>query len=330
MLEREKDLQAVIIATPLHWHAPIAIAAMQAGKHVFCEKAMARTIEDCKRMARTSRDTGMILQIGHQRRYNPMYHHAFNLIAKEKVLGRITHIRACWHRNTSWRRPLPKKVNLRILKQWGYPDADHFVNWRLYKRYSAGLLTELASHQIDAINWFLNATPIAVSGIGGIDYWRDGREVHDNVELIYEYPNGIKVVYTSITTNAFDSYYEQFMGDEGTIILEREYSARMYRERRAKELPWEEFAKKLKTSKGEAIVLNPYATKRQRRGKELQRAMRSAYYLELAAFFDCVREGRQPLANAYEAMKGTIAVLVALDAVERQRRIEFTEDVWKI
>src|SRR5262249_26784544 len=82
-----KDIEAVLIATPLYMHAPIATAALQAGKHVFTEKMMAYTIEDGKKMARAAIDSKKVLQIGHQRRANPMYNHAWEMINKNKVLG---------------------------------------------------------------------------------------------------------------------------------------------------------------------------------------------------------------------------------------------------
>jgi predicted dehydrogenase len=105
LLER-RDIEAVVIATPLHLHAPMSIDAMQAGKHVFCEKAIAYSLEEARAMARTARETRRILQIGHQRHYNPIYEQAYRLI-QEGAIGRITHVRALWHRNGNWRRPVP-------------------------------------------------------------------------------------------------------------------------------------------------------------------------------------------------------------------------------
>src|SRR5581483_8099902 len=106
LLDR-KDVQAVMVTVPLPLHARIAIDAMEAGKHVFCEKLMAYSIEDAKKMARTARRTGKVLQIGHQRASSIGYNHAYELLNSKKVCGRVTHIRAQWNRNGSWRRSLP-------------------------------------------------------------------------------------------------------------------------------------------------------------------------------------------------------------------------------
>jgi predicted dehydrogenase len=107
MLKNEPDIEAVVIALPLHLHAPVAMECMKIGKergkpiHVLCEKLMARTVGDCKQMIKTAKDTGSILSIGHQRHYSLLYANARDIL-EGNVLGDIKHIRALWHRNFSW------------------------------------------------------------------------------------------------------------------------------------------------------------------------------------------------------------------------------------
>jgi predicted dehydrogenase len=103
MLEKEKDIEAVVIATPLISHAPIAIDCLKAGKHVLCEKLMARTITACKEMIKAAKDADRILAIGHQRHYSMLYAHATEVLTAG-TLGDVKHIRALWHRNFSWPR----------------------------------------------------------------------------------------------------------------------------------------------------------------------------------------------------------------------------------
>jgi predicted dehydrogenase len=317
LLDR-KEIEAVVIATPLHLHAPISIDAMQAGKHVFCEKAIAYSMDQAKAMARTARETKRILQIGHQRHYNPIYHQAYQLI-QEGAIGRITHVRARWHRNGNWRRPVND------------PKFERLLNWRLYKEYSHGLLTELASHQTDVINWFLGSYPIAVMGTGGIDYWKDGREVYDNVEVIYEYPNGVKVVYTSITANAYDGYGEWFMGDKGTIVLTEENKGLLFREPRAGKLEWEDDASTVQVDGRTAITLQARPTRRaQTQGEQLNYGTnRNAYYLELEHFCQCVRTGETPRCTAEQAIPALATVLLAEEAIERGTKLYFTPEMFK-
>ncbi len=324
MLEKA-DCEAVMIAVPLHVHAPVAIAALQAGKHVFCEKQMAYSVALCRDMLRAQRAAGKLLQIGHQRRYNPTYHHALGMI-KEGILGEVTHIRALWHRNGSWRRRVPN----------GEEDRERLINWRLYKDSSAGLMGELGSHQLDVCNWFLDSNPISVSGVGGIDFWKDGREVFDNVMCVFQYPNGVKVAYSSLTTNAFDDYYEQIMGTEGTMILTHENDGKLFRERKAEKLVWEGVAHTEEVGKKTAIVLDASATPGRKGVRGTAEALgtdgqqESPYYLELFDFFRCIREGDDVFCDGEVGMRSAATCLMANKAMEEQTVVQLTEDLFKV
>jgi len=260
LLER-KDVQGVGIATPLWLHAQMAIDALDAGKAVYCEKMMAYTLEDAKKMVRTADRTGGILQIGHQRRYSPDYHHALEMIQKG-YFGKITHVRAQWNRNGSWRRAIqtPQQYGVSMTPQ----ELEHLINWRMYKKYSRGLMAELGSHQIDVANWFMGHHPTAVAGIGGLDFYKDGRDIYDNVQCVFEYPDGMKLTYQSIQTNAFDDYTEQFMGPKGTMITsEAPGKSMMFQEQNAEF----EFAKFSQTSRRGAGRRRSSSTRARRRSR---------------------------------------------------------------
>ena len=160
----DPDVDAVIIATPLHLHAEMTIAALQAGKHVFCEKAMALTEEDCLAAYRAYSSGDRVLFYGMQRLFDPKYLEAIRLIHEGKI-GDIVGMRCHWFRNADWRRAVPS------------PELERHINWRLYREYSGGLMTELGSHQLEVCNWALGLMPVQVTGMGDIVYWRDGREV---------------------------------------------------------------------------------------------------------------------------------------------------------
>jgi predicted dehydrogenase len=210
----DKNVEAVIIALPLHLHAPVAIEAMQAGKHVLCEKLMAWNVTQCKEMIRVAEVTNRVLTIGHQRHYSLMYAHADEVL-KSGTLGTIKHIRALWHRNNAlplldkdgkpvlddkqqpmyrdgWRRPIPEedsKVLAGKLRQLGYKSMEELVRWRLFQRTGGGLMAELGSHQLDACSIFLGKVhPLAVTGVGGKFFYRDEREIDDHVYTIFEFP----------------------------------------------------------------------------------------------------------------------------------------------
>ncbi|MGQ1784813.1 MULTISPECIES: Gfo/Idh/MocA family protein [unclassified Saccharicrinis] len=208
-LIKDSGVDGVVIATPLFQHAHIAIDCMKAGIHVLCEKAMARTLDDTKAMYDAHISTGSILLIGHQRLFSNKYSHAMQRIHNGE-LGIIGQMHAHWHRGNDWRRPVPK----------GKPELERQINWRLYKEYSAGLLTELMSHQIQVANWALQENPVSVMGTGSIRYWHDGREVYDNLAVIFSYKDGTKFTYDSQTINKRYGCEEEIIGDKGTFELE--------------------------------------------------------------------------------------------------------------
>jgi predicted dehydrogenase len=218
----DPDVEMVVIALPLHLHAPVAIAAMKAGKHVLCEKLMARTIAQCKEMIRVSKAERKLLTIGHQRHYSLLYANAVEVV-KSGVLGDLRFIRALWHRNNTW--PVFKKdrSGKPLFDERGYPIPEHdgelpklvdswrkdippddlsvdvekhqyksieeLVRWRLYQRTGAGLMAELGSHQLDACSIFLGKKhPLAVSGVGVKSFYRDDREIDDHIFVTFEFP----------------------------------------------------------------------------------------------------------------------------------------------
>lgn len=229
MLQKE-DIEAVVMAPPLWAHADLAVGCLEAGKHVLCEKMMAWDVDGCERMRAAAQKNDRVLEIGYQRNYNPMYQAAYDGIIKTGTLGDIYHVRLAWHRNGSWRRKGEPPSPDYDPSKWGYPTFDHLYNWRLYWKYSQGLMAELCSHQINATNWFLGSAPEAVIASGGLYRFPENREVDDHVYVTFEYPGGRTAVFSSIESNAFDDYYEVYFGTKGTLILLRERDALLFEE----------------------------------------------------------------------------------------------------
>lgn len=229
MLQKE-DVEAVIMAPPLWSHAELAIGCLDAGKHVLCEKMMAWDLESCEQMRAAALRNDRILEIGYQRNHDPMYQAAYDGIVKAGVLGDIYHVRLAWHRNGSWRRKAAPPYPDYDPSAWGYTTFDHLINWRLHWKYSQGLMAELGSHQVNAANWFLGSSPDAVIASGGLYRFPDNREVYDHVFATFEYPGGRTAVFSSIESNAFDDYYEMYMGTRGTLIMLREREALLFEE----------------------------------------------------------------------------------------------------
>jgi predicted dehydrogenase len=225
LLAKEKDLQAVIVATPDFWHAPITNACLKAGLHVYCEKMMSNTIDGARSMVQTMRDTGKLLQIGHQRRSNPRYLFTKNrLLGGANFCGRLTAAQAQWNRAVAQDLAWPKKFEMPAdqLAKYGFKDMHQFRNWRWFKGLGGGPLSDLGAHQIDIFNWWLGKTPTSVIASGGLDYYKN-HDWYDNAMVIYEFPleQGVARAFYQVqtTTSAGGGYFEQFMGDQGTIKM---------------------------------------------------------------------------------------------------------------
>jgi predicted dehydrogenase len=282
MLDKEKDIEAVVIALPLHLHCDVSVECMQRGKHVLCEKLMARNVAECRKMIKTAEQTNRILSIGHQRHYSVLYAEA-NELLKSNVIGDVKHIRALWHRNFSWEwkpdaeqvlagngvlqphfrdgwtppiladdyQELKDKLHKqdKPLDPFDYKDIYELIRWRLYERTGGGLMAELGSHQLDASSIFLGKVhPLSVQGVGTKSFFgpnRNDREIDDHVFVTFEFPGKnhphgpnkgsdkhdiVVLTYSSISTNGFENYGECVMGDRGTLIVEKEESAMLYKE----------------------------------------------------------------------------------------------------
>jgi predicted dehydrogenase len=204
----DNNIEAVIIAVPLNMHYPIAVDVIKSGRHLYLEKTMTYDIEqalDLVKLMRGRKD--QILQVGHQYRYSPLYYRVKEMISKG-YLGKVTQVDCRWDRNGSWRRPVTD------------PSLERAINWRMYKEYSGGLVAELLSHQIDFINWAFDTHPQEVFATGGIDFYKDGRETYDNVQLMLRYPEqGMIGNFGATCGNAHDGYLFKIKGTLGTVSL---------------------------------------------------------------------------------------------------------------
>lgn len=207
-LLEDKSIDAVMIATPLNSHYAVAVAAIEAGKHVYLEKTMTYSIEEAQKLVKLlERHPKQVLQVGHQYRYTPLYYRVKEMIDKG-YLGKVTQIESRWDRNWNWRRSVPDA------------SLEKQVNWRMYKEYSGGLVAELLSHQMDFINWAFNTHPDEVLGTGGIDFYKDGRETFDNVQVTLRYnQNNMIGNFGATCGNAYDGYLFRLKGTRGTISL---------------------------------------------------------------------------------------------------------------
>jgi predicted dehydrogenase len=243
-----KDVQSVIVATPTHQHKEIVLAALKAGKHVYCEAPLANTIDDAREIARAARDaTKSYFQAGLNLRSDPQRKFLLPFV-RIGATGQNIKTRAQWHKKTNWRRPAPN------------PEREKELNWRLHKESSTGLVGEEGSQQIDVMHWFLNKRPVAVTGFGGILFWQDGREVEDTAQAVFQYADGTTFNYEACIATSFDSDYEILYGSDAAIML-RGSRAWLFKEADSPLLGWEVYARKEQFFNETGIALVANATK---------------------------------------------------------------------
>jgi len=263
MFKAHPELDCVLIAVPDWLHAPYTRMALEAGKQVYCEKMMSNSLEAAADMVRAQRETGHLLQIGHQRRSSPRYQFVRNRLLREKnLIGQITHLYGQWNRSVKM--PFEPKagsgIPQEILTANGYSDMFQYTNWRSYKKYGGGCISDLGAHQIDIFNWMLGTTPRSMIASGGVDFFKNlplqaggtfSYEQLDNAAVTYEYDvpvyseglpvmeggkpktQLVRAMYQVLTTNGSQNYYEKIMGVEGTIVISEAQNSgnQVYREK---------------------------------------------------------------------------------------------------
>ena len=352
-----QDVDAVFVITPLFVHYPLTTDALKAGKNVFCEKCLVFKPEEVHGLrALYAEHPKQILQTGLQRRYSYFYQTVKKMV-DQGILGDVHHIHAQWHRNM-----VNKPSSLWTMKPGG---ESNIANWRVFRSMSGGLTAELTSHQVDVADWMFGSPPEFVMGLGSLDTLLDGRNVYDNIQLIYKYPKGQKMTYSSISTNQFLPYFngnrpemgEIIMGTEGTVEITvgddvNHAIAWWYREppkvvstgKADEKKPFVAGATMVATG-GANGPIPIMTTDLQFSGKEgffdreakfarrwlmskgvlAQEEQRNPVDVELETFFQNCRDGKRPLANIEVGMNDAIAVILSNLAMDEGRKVYFNE-----
>jgi predicted dehydrogenase len=181
-------LDAVLIATPPHAHAAIVTDCLKVGLHVFCETPMATAITDARDLVAKARESGLIVQVGHQRRYHPNYNLAFNPNQREGKIGRLVQVNLYDHQNSDGRNRDFDSLSTRTTSEFKDWEAiEHRLNWRVYARPDSGPCLHALPSSIDTANWCCGVVPTRVFASGGTSYWLDGRDTPDNIIAIFDY-----------------------------------------------------------------------------------------------------------------------------------------------
>ena len=349
MLSKEdKNIDAVIVATPDWMHCEHTCACLRAGKHVYCEKEMSNRLELAAEMCRVQKETGKLLQIGHQRRSNPRYRHCFEHIVPN-MLGRVTTAYAQWNRTLapffSYKKP-PKQE---VLTKYGYTNPEQFHNWRWFYKYGGGSMVDLGSHQIDLFIWAWGVPPSSVRAVGGKDAFNPPRMAYDRMYCIYEFkmPDGTKneAIYQVISSNARGGFYEQFMGVNASLTI-AEISARgntVQRELRQgglSEAEWQKFIDKGWILPTEGDKVKKEVTKdiavdtrisAQANGNQLAVEMnKPAHMPHLENFFAACRHGAALNCPAELAYESAVAVLAANKSADSHAKYVFKPEEFKV
>jgi predicted dehydrogenase len=326
LLTKEKDLQGVVIALPEHTHKDAAVAALKAGKHVFCEKPMAYSLEQGREMLAAAKESGKTLQIGQQRRSSPLYYLAYRLLQKDGKIGEILRVDAFWDRAQDWKRAVPDVK--KDFTPWGFPTTDHLVNWRLYRKYGHGLMTENGTHQMDASGWLLgNKKPLYVCGMGAIRY-KDKRETHDIASAEYLYEGDTVVRFTQDfhqNLNYGWEYGELFLGSDAAIRVTEEQHLVFYPKRKDNKGYRE--GTEIKVSELGTIEF-PGATYTADDLAKVADFRTFSYENEMRIFAHCVRNGGQPTCTGQIGFNSIVPTILGTEAQFGKKYVDFDAKMW--
>jgi predicted dehydrogenase len=302
-LLQQGGMDAVVVATPDHQHAPNLLAALAAKKDVYLEKPMSHSLEESKTMIDAVRKSKQIVQIGMQRRSAPMVRKAKELV-DSGILGRIAMVKPMWNWNVSRPlndTPLPGKLDWnRFLGNARKRELQpmRFRSWRYFWDYSGGNMTDQGTHLMDVVQWFTNSgTPRSAVCYGQIAK-AEGSEVPDVFCAVFEYPK-FMATWTLNYTNSFDNGWSiQFQGDEGTMILD-EAGVRIWKE------PWREPQNREPVQRVDAPV--PIET-------------------HIQNFMDCVKSRQEPNAPVEVGASAVAAPHLANLAFHKNRRVYLAAD----
>ncbi len=231
-LLEEKQLDAVLIGTPDHWHAVTAMDALNAGKDVYVEKPLTLRMEEGPAIVKAARVNNRICQVGLQQRSGAHYIEAKSKYLDSGALGKITLVRTWWHGNSYHLRKAPaalaqRPTNLdwaRFLGpvKWRDWDPQQFWNWRAYLDFGGGQVTDLMTHWIDVVHMFMNNdAPTSGVAAGGVYYYKDGRTAPDTINVLLEYGGLYTATFEATLAPGIKGEGIEFCGTKGKLYIDR-------------------------------------------------------------------------------------------------------------
>ena len=350
-LLEDKEIDAVFVATPDHHHARFTAEAVQAGKHVYCEKSPCRTEEEMHHVYEVVKNSDRVFQLGHQITQNVVFQQAKEII-KRDILGKITLVETTTNRNTAsgaWIRHLdengnPKPGDEKSIDwmQWlgtaPYQpfSVDRYYNWTKWFDYDLGLIGQLFTHEFDAVNQLLRiGIPHSAVASGGIYFWKDNREMPDVLHSVFEYPERDLTLTYSASLSSSRPRGRVFNGHDANMELGGSLSITADRDstRYADQID-----NGIINTDGPMITISPgsegdvdaitsatekYYAARGLTTTNIGGRMVDVTHLHIKEWLDCIRNGGQTSANIEMAFEEGITCMMAHKAYVEKRRVEW-------
>lgn len=353
----DKDIDAVIIATPDHHHARMTIDAAKAGKHIYCEKSPALTEAEINEVYQVVKSSNVVYQLGHQITQNVIFQQAKEIIRRD-ILGKISIVETTTNRNSAdgaWVRHLDAKGNPKPFdekaidwEQWlgtapKVPfSVERFYSWVKWFDYDTGVLGQLFTHEYDSVNQLLRiGIPKSAIASGGIYYWKDGREMPDVFHAVWEYPERDLTLFYSSTLSSSLGRGRVFIGHDAsmelgsTIQITADNNSTRYK-KLIQEGKIDTSVPMISISPGTGsidAVTSPsekYYASRGLTTTTINGRQVDVTHLHLKQWLDCIRNGETPTCDIEKAFEEGITYLMAHKSYVEKRRVEWDPIARKI
>ena len=330
------EVDAVIIAAPDFWHAPMATLAAQSKKDVYVEKGLCRTLEEAKAIRKAVRENNVILQLGHHQNSDPYFMKAKEIVESGR-LGKIALARTYIDRTNAWPewkfytayniQEVPKDAgpdtidwNRFLANADKRPfDVQRFFLWREWWEYGSGIAGDLMSHQWDGVNMILGmGIPESVVTHGAHYFWKDGRDVPDQWHVMFDYPKReLAVSFNCTFHNRHQGTNTYILGREGSVEVETRW-CNLY------EAEWKpEYGEKLRRARQQAVAA----------GLDPERAEVPPVYSmkkgelqvtdHMRNWIDSIRSRQQPRCGIERAWQEAVAIVMSVDSYRKERKVKW-------
>ncbi len=306
MIDKVKEMSAVIIATPTHLHREIALGCIAAGKHVYCESPLAHTVEDCRAIAAAAAGKKTAFAVGFEGRSNPVYKLARTFFKSDAVRDFVEAEAQCFKKE-SWRFPAPAGSDA---------AREKAENWRLDSEISLGLAGEWGAQQFDVVHWYTGKWPRSVFGAGSVRSGDEGRSVADTAMCSFGFEDGSRFAWNGSTANSYGGKFEVLRGTNAAVKLAWSHGW-MFKEADAPTQGWEVYANRQQFFNDEGITLIADATKLAAQGalKDGVGLPNKPLFYALEDFVKSIGEEKPPACDATAGARSSIVAILANKAV---------------